>query len=101
MQRATKHRVEFPEGFDGYAREVEAKGWLPDVIVTINAQRYSVTFYDPARLAQDIEDELKASAAFFQCNLLVIPSVTRTRMEEAIASLARTGAYTGMTPKAD
>jgi hypothetical protein len=93
------HSVELPEGFNDFAWEAEAKGWLQGVIAVIADRRYRVTFYDPTRLAQDIEGELGASAVFFERNLIVVPSVTRAHMEAAIEVIARTGRDMDMIPE--
>jgi hypothetical protein len=96
MSILVTHGIEFPEGFDDYAWEAEAKGRLQGTIVIINQQRYRVTFYDPTRLSQDIEGELTGSAAFLEHNLVVIPvipSVTRTHVEKAIDFIAETGRH--------
>jgi hypothetical protein len=63
MQEMTEHRVEFPEGFEGYAWEHEAKGWLQGAVAIIDGRRYALTFYDPTRLSQDIEARLRLEAA--------------------------------------
>jgi hypothetical protein len=90
------HAIEFPEGFDDFAWEAESKGWLQGATAIIAGRRFSVMFYDPTRLAQDIESELEASAVFFERNLIVVPSVTRAHMEAAIEIIARTGKYMDM-----
>jgi hypothetical protein len=95
----TEHAVEFPEGFNDFAWEAESKGWLQGAIAVIAGRRYRVMFYDPTRLAQDIDGALKESAVFFEPNLLVVPSVTRAHMEAAIEVIARTGRHTNMSPE--
>jgi hypothetical protein len=87
------HQVEFPEGFDDYAWEVESKGWLQGVIVIIDNHRYSLTFYDPVRLRQDVEAELNSAPAFFEPNLVIVPAVTRKHIESAVDVIAKTGRY--------
>src|SRR5687768_9562432 len=50
-----------PIEFAGYAFEVASKGWYNGVTVELeNGKRYSVCFYDPVRLKQDLESEGKA-----------------------------------------
>jgi hypothetical protein len=91
MPVANTYGIEYPENFDEYAWEAGAKGWLPGVVALINGRRYKLTFYDPARLSQDIEGELQQNSVFFEPNLLIVPSVTRAHMEAAVAAIARTG----------
>ena len=62
MSVGPKHALEFPDGFDDFAWETESKGWLSGVIAIVDGRCYQVTFYDPIRLAQDIETELERSA---------------------------------------
>src|SRR5262249_28693999 len=95
------YAVEFPEGFDDFAWEVESKGWFQGAIAVVAGRRYSVTFYDPVRLAQDIETELKERALFFERNMIVVPSVTRAHMEAAIEAIARAGRHIAMIPELD
>ena len=95
----TEHAVEFPEGFNDFAWEAESKGWLQGAIAVIAGRRYRVIFYDPARLAQDIESELEESAFFFERNLIVVRSLTRSHMEAAIEVIASTGRHMDLVPE--
>ena len=99
MSTVIEHAIFFPEGFDDFAWEAESKGWLQGAVVVIAGKRYNVIFYDPTRLAQDIEVALKESAVFFEPNLLVVPCVTRAHMEVAITTIARTGRFVNMSPQ--
>src|SRR6266545_3044392 len=99
MSVVIEHAIEFPEGFNDFAWEVESKGWLQGAIVVIAGRRYRVIFYDPTRLAQDIESELEESAVFLERNLIVVSSLTRAHMEAAIEVVARTGRYMDMIPE--
>jgi hypothetical protein len=81
----------FPEGFDDYAWEVESKGYLVDARLTFAGTSYRINFYEPVRLAQEIEGELKRGSPFFEPNLVVVPSVTRQHMETAVEFLVQPG----------
>jgi hypothetical protein len=94
-----EYEIVFPEGFDGVEWEAEAKGWLQGVTVVIGARRYRVTFYDPTRLAQDIEEELRSKAVFLEANVLVVPAVTRVEMEKAIGSVVKAGGQLDLIPE--
>ena len=96
MLARVKYEIELPDGFDGYAPEVEAKGWLPDVAVTFDGRRCRVTFYDPARLAQEIEANLSETGTFFESNVVVVARVTRAQIESAVATLVRLGRHRAM-----
>ena len=84
MPKNTSYKLEFPAGFDERAVfEHEAKGWLPGVVVTAEGVRFELLFYDPVRLAQDVEEELRHAPFVFESNLVVIPSVTVENMARA------------------
>ena len=89
-------KLELPDDFDDYSWEVESKGWFDDAIAVFDGNRYRVAFYDQARLAQDIDEELDGSTVFFEPNLLVVKSVDRNHMERAIESIAKDGKYVSM-----
>jgi hypothetical protein len=79
----------FPEGYEDYAWELESKGCFSEVRLEFQGRRYRLTFYDPARLGQDIEDELQRGGVYFEPNLVVVPAVTRQNMEKAAAQLMK------------
>lgn len=81
----------FPEGFDDYAFEVESKGWFAGATFAFLGKKRRMTFYDPFRLRQDIEEELQGGRFFFEPNLVVVPSVTRENMEKAVKALIQSG----------
>jgi hypothetical protein len=99
MPLTSEYEIEFPNGFDELEWEAEAKGWLQGVVVTIERRRYKVTFYDPTRLAQDIEDELQERSVYFESNVLVIPSVTRAHMEKAVEAVVKAGGQVALIPE--
>jgi hypothetical protein len=86
-----KHSLDFPEGFDDYASEVESKGWFGEARLSFQGKRYRLNFYDPVRLGQEIEAEIRRGRLFFEPNLLVIHSVTRSSMESAVVTLLGLG----------
>ncbi|CAM4095574.1 hypothetical protein [Corallococcus exiguus] len=90
--------LEFPPGFEDYAWEVEAKGWLPGVVAVIHGRRYTLTVYDPARLTQGVDEALKGGRAFLERNLVVVASVTRERIVSAIQEIFQTGRVSDLRP---
>jgi hypothetical protein len=78
-----------PEDFEDYAWEVESKGVFWDVLLRYGRREYSLTFYEPRRLVQDVTDQLKIEPIFFMENLVVVPKVTREAMEVAVRELVR------------
>lgn len=77
--------------FDDYAWEVESKGWFSDVTVVVSGKTYKLHFYDPARLGQEIEDELSGNVAFVEGNLVVVRAVNRANIELAVSELVGSG----------
>jgi hypothetical protein len=80
-----------PADFDDYEWEVEAKGWFSEARVTASGKHYRLNFYDPVRLAQEIESELQRGDVFFEPNLVVVPAVTKSNMERAVELLVQSG----------
>lgn len=85
--------VEFPDGFDDWAWEVEAKGWFAGVVAVIEGERFPLTVYDPVSLAQDVQAELVAGGPFAEPNLVVVPAVTRANIEAAVRALVGRGGW--------
>lgn len=81
------YKLIFPSDFDDYAWEVELKGYFDDTLLEYQGKIYKLTFYDPIRLAQEIADELIARDVFVEDNLLVIKSVDRLNIQNAIEFL--------------
>lgn len=81
------YKVIFPSDFDDYAWEIESKGCFNDVLLECQGKIYKLNFYDPIRLAQEIADELITQDVFIENNLLVIKSVDRLNMQNAIKYL--------------
>jgi len=81
----------FPENYDEYAWEAEAKGYLTGVTVTVKELTISLLFYDPVRLAQDIEEMISLNQVFAEKNVVVVSNVNRITIETAVASLFGTG----------
>ncbi len=49
------------------------------------------TFYDPARLAQEVDNAMTGPGYFAESTVVVVPAVTREAIEAAIARMARSG----------
>jgi hypothetical protein len=98
---STKSLLVMPDGFDESESEIELKGWISGVVLTIEGKRHSLTFYDPVRLAQEIGDQLRRSSIFFEPNLVVVESVTRSAMQSAAESLVATGQLTNLVSLAN
>ncbi|CAN1576165.1 hypothetical protein MCELHM10_03905 [Paracoccaceae bacterium] len=82
------YSLALPADFDDYAPDLEAKGWFGDAVLIVSGRRFRLCFYDPVRLAQEIESEFERGAEFFEPNLVVIPSITKQKMLLAAERLA-------------
>lgn len=80
-----------PEDFDGFALEVKDKGWFSAARLIVSEVQYELNFFDPLRLAQEIERAIQADGRFFEPNLVVIQAITRANMEKAVEFLVRSG----------
>ena len=69
----------------------DSKGYFEDADLRVGNLIFKVSFYDPVRLAQDIEVELKYWSVFLVENLIVVPEVTRKAMHNAIAAIISSG----------
>ncbi len=79
--------LKLPDDFEDYAWEVEAKGVLWDARVVFNSLELPVTFYDPVRLAQDVEEDVKSQRSYTVQHLIVVRRLTIEEMESAVAAL--------------
>ena len=82
------YSVTFPEYFDEYAHEIEAKGYFADLPVSYTGRVLRPVFYDPPRLAQEINDATATGAVFAVPLLAVVPAVTRDNIIAALDELA-------------
>lgn len=90
--------LRFPPDFDDYAWEVESKGWFDGADVVWEGAVIRVTFYDPVRLAEEIDEEIAASRTPAFRNLILVPTVTREAMERAVRALVETGEIDRFSP---
>ncbi|PXX68866.1 hypothetical protein DFR70_102552 [Nocardia tenerifensis] len=89
------YRVLFPEGYDG-RREAETadKGWLDVEVVFADGSIFPVSFYDPLRLRQTIEDEIQGGSLYYtEPNLVILSKVTPQNIRLAIDDMVETGFF--------
>lgn len=87
LTNATFH---FPPDFDERAEwEMSSKGYLTGGEVELtDGRRYPVTFYDPVRIAQDVEASGSYGVPMLaEPGLVVVPEVTREAIERTIPEL--------------
>ena len=87
-----------PDDFDDYEWEVKAKGCFSETRLIISGKNYRLNFYDPVRLGQEIVREIETGSVFFEPNVVVIKSVTRSDMQQAVETLLQSGQLTGLIP---
>jgi hypothetical protein len=94
MSAAQSYQVVFPNWYDERGEwEAKEKGWLQGVEVRFtDGDVQSLFFYDPVRLAQDLESETAQGRPLLSISgLVVIPEVTRDAILKAVKTLADTG----------
>ena len=94
-------RLIFEEGFeerDEY--ETPLKGWRGDVLVELSdGTRYRLSFFDPVRLAQELDAEVESGNPFLaEPGLIVLQRVTRENMERAALELCKRGFFETLRP---
>ena len=87
-----------PTDFADYEWEVIAKGYFSDARMTVSGKHYQLNFYDTTRLGQEIESELERGGVFFESNVVIIRSVTKSNMESAVEHLMQSGQVNSLTP---
>ena len=71
--------------------EAEQKGWFERAVVRLpNGIEVTVSFWDPVRLAQDLETDVSQGRfCFAEPGLIIVPKVTKMYMTEAVKQLFR------------
>src|SRR5437016_1381915 len=91
----------FPPEFDERAEyEMTPKGHLCGGEVELaDGRRFPVTFFDPVRLAQDLEELARhGEAALVEPALVVIPEVTREGILRTLPELVRQRFFDHLKP---
>ncbi len=94
MKLTESFQIVFPEWFDERGEwEAKEKGWLQGIEIRFaNGDIQPLFFYDPVRLAQDLEVESEQGRPFIaQPGMVVIPEVTRDAIQLAVAKLVEEG----------
>jgi hypothetical protein len=92
MTTRANFEVVFPDWYDERGEwEANSKGWLQGVELRFaHGDVHSLFFYDPVRLAQDLEVETKQGRPFIAVpGMVVIPEVTREAILAAVAKLVQ------------
>jgi hypothetical protein len=80
--------------------EMTLKGYVSHVWVETGPDvRYSVFFYDPVRLGQDLEAEARLGQPYIaEPGMIILPEVTEQAMAEAVVALHATGYFSHLLP---
>lgn len=100
VTRLDSYSVRFPEDYDERGEwDVERKGWLQGVEVELAGERFPLFFYDPVRLAQDLEADGKhGRTVLAEPGLVVVAEVTRAAILRAVEELVRQRFFDHLKP---
>ena len=95
MNQQSDPALFFVELNEQTAFEIEQKGWFEHARVRFpDGREISVCFWDPIRLAQDLDFAVKRGATCFaEHGLIVVPKVTIQSMHNAVRELGRRGYF--------
>ena len=96
MNKPNSPTLSFTCDFDDRTRaEVELKGYFEHAIACLpDGRKVKLYFWDPVRLAQDLETEQRLGrACIAEPCLVVVPRVTVQYMQAAIEELYRNGYF--------
>jgi hypothetical protein len=96
MNAKETFKIAFPDWYDERGEwETNEKGWLQGVEVRFaNGDVHPLFFYDPVRLAQDLETDVKHGRPFVaHPSMIVIPEITREAILEVVEMLVNDGFF--------
>ena len=96
-------RLIFRESFEEVGWEVSCKGWYSGVMVELeDGSRYEVFFYDPVRLAQDLQSDAETGRPYIaEPGMIVVPEISEESMRLAVKQLHNNGWFEHLRPMAD
>jgi hypothetical protein len=97
----TGFTIHFPDWYDELAQEeFAARGYLPGTVVELaDGSRYELYFYDPVRLAQNLDARIKCGIPCTEeANLVVIFEITPANVAAAIARLVKINFFQKLKP---
>jgi hypothetical protein len=95
MKTPDQVQILWPAGFDAQAQfELPYKGWLSVCAKLENGHRYTLSFIDPTRLQQELEDSVQEGKPYFaEPGLIILPEVTVEAVEDAVQTLQKQGFF--------
>ncbi|WP_328388638.1 hypothetical protein [Nocardia sp. NBC_00416] len=84
-----EYNVRFPEGYSEREEwEASVKGWVQVVVTLSDGRGFQLSFYDPVRLSQTLDDEMAAGRPYVtEPNLVVLEEVSTANIHSAIADM--------------
>jgi hypothetical protein len=79
----------------------DSKGYYFGAELFHMGQTYLLNFWNPVRLAQDIESYLEGGGFFFEENLIVVKEINLKSIREAVAGLIETGQISRLVASQD
>ena len=95
------YTIVFPDWYGERCEwEAPARGYLTGVEVHLpDGRRYALTFYDPVRLTQTLEDDGREGRSYFaEPGLVVLPEVSTGAIQAAVPGLLRDGYLDSLKP---
>ena len=88
-------RLKLYEGFgERDIDEMPLKGWFSIDVVLEDGNEYTITFFDPIRLGQELAACVKSGQpCFAEENLIVVPEVTFEAVQRSIEYLWESGFF--------
>jgi hypothetical protein len=81
------HEIIFPSDFDEYEWLINSRGYISDIIVLLNGDRYALNIYDSVRFSQDLKNGLSCADYFFEPNVVILPELNRENIISCINRL--------------
>ena len=79
--------------------QMKAKGWFMAQVEFRGGDRYTLLFYDPVRLRQDLDSLLEqGDPCLAEPNIIVVPEVTVRSIRASLPFLLRSGYFVGLKP---
>jgi hypothetical protein len=82
------------------AYEAAARGYLSHVVVALESKLlYPITFYDPIRLKQDLDDMAANGVGFIaEPGIIILQEITIEMMESSVQVLSKQGYFDHFLP---
>jgi hypothetical protein len=82
------------------AVEIKAKGWFTARVQLSGGNAYTLNFYDPVRLEQEVSDmfTIVGRPCYAEPGLVIVPEVTVEAMKEALPHLVAADYFSHLLP---